>query len=309
MPRLSARVVQQRRSLLRAPLALGAAALGGCAWIGQRERLAIYRPERGVTMLDSQPCEQRWLQAVPAEEGGTEQLAFWWLPHPDPRAPSLLYLHGTFRNLYRNRPKIEAIARAGFSVLAVDYRGWGESSERIPSEATIYADAWSAWGELCRREPVAGRRALFGHSLGGAVAVELASQLPRPQAAGSLILESTFTCLPDVARTASAWGTPLSWLMTQTFDSIAKITRVNCPVLVMHGSADATVPIALGRRLYEAARDPRRFVEFERGSHSDLHAEQPERYRAAVGEEAARLAALAPWRPIEAAARVCPASG
>ena len=70
-------------------------------------------------------------------------LALWWLPHADPAAPTLLYLHGTFRNLYRNHPKMEALRAAGFSVLAVDYRGWGDSTAIVPSEKTILAEPTS----------------------------------------------------------------------------------------------------------------------------------------------------------------------
>jgi pimeloyl-ACP methyl ester carboxylesterase len=89
----------------------------------------------------------------------------------------LLYLHGTFRNLFGNLSKINALRDAGFAVLAVDYRGWGESAPIMPSEASIHADAGRAWAELLKRQPDARHRVIFGHSMGGAVAVRLASTL------------------------------------------------------------------------------------------------------------------------------------
>ena len=155
------------------------AALSACAWLDTRQRELVYRPTPGVPagFTGLRAGVLSFATAVPGVEPGTrDSLQMWWLPHANARAPTLLYLHGTFRNLYRNLPKIDALREAGFSVLAVDYRGWGESSPIIPSEATIYADADVAWAELERRQADPRLRVIYGHSLGGAVAVELASR-------------------------------------------------------------------------------------------------------------------------------------
>ena len=146
---------------------------------------------------------------MPGHQPGTiDKLAIWWLPPSDPAAPTLLYLHGTFRNLYRNHPKIEALRDAGFGVLAVDYRGWGDSTPIFRRRRRSLADADAAWAELVRRQPDPGRRVIFGHSLGGAVAIDLASRKHRGVDYGALIVESTFTSLADLAglrcRTARA---------------------------------------------------------------------------------------------------------
>ena len=183
-----------------------------------------------------------------ATAGSSDRLHLWWLPNPDPQAPTLLYLHGTFRNLYQNYRKVEALREAGFAVVAVDYRGWGDSSPIIPSEATIYADANVAWAELVRRQSDPRKRVIFGHSMGSGVAVELASQKRAGVDYGGLILESSFTRLPDVASAAGTVGTIASWFATQEFDSLSKIGKVDAPILMMHGAADKTVPIALGRQ-------------------------------------------------------------
>ena len=212
----------------------------------------------------------------------TEQLALWWLPQADPQAPTLLYLHGTLRSLYYNLPKIEALRDAGFAVLAVDYRGWGDSTPIIPSEATIAADVETAWAELKRRQPLAGQRVIFGHSMGGAAAVTLASRLHYPSDYAALVLESTFTSLPDVAATAGFWGRIGAAITTLKFNSLAKISRVDAPLLILHGSADKTVPVELGQRLRDAARPSVRWVEVPGGSHSRLHADAPEVYRQAM---------------------------
>ena len=188
----------------------------------------------------------------------------------------------TFRNLYQNLRKIEALRQAGFSVVAVDYRGWGDSSPIIPSEATIYADAHVAWAELVRRQSEPRKRVIFGHSMGSGVAVELASQMRAGSDYGGLILESSFTRLPDVAKAAGTIGTVASWFATQEFDSLAKIGKVDAPILMMHGAADKTVPIELGRQLYDAAPAGTRWVEFPLGSHSGLDREAPQHYKQAV---------------------------
>ena len=261
-----------------------AVALGGCAWLDSKQRELALRPTpaRPDEITELRPGDLRFTVPVASATADIQQLAMWWLPHPDSNAPTLLYLHGTFRNLYQNLRKVEALRRAGFAVVAVDYRGWGDSSPIIPSEATIYADANTAWAELVRRQSDPRKRVLYGHSMGSGVAVELASQKRAGTDYGGLILESSFTRLPDVASAAGTIGTIASWFATQEFDSLAKIGKVDAPILMMHGAADNTVPIALGRRLYEAAPAGTRWVEFPSGTHSGLDRDAPQLYTQAV---------------------------
>lgn len=264
----------------------------GCAWLDERQRLLALRPTPGRPAdADAagrfRPTDERFLQASAVAPG--EQVALWWLPQPDPAAPALLYLHGTLRNLYGNQPKIDALREAGFAVLAVDYRGWGESTPIVPTEDSILADARQAWAELRRRQPDARRRALFGHSMGGAVAVALAAELRHPQELAALVVESTFTRLPDVAAAAGFWGRVGASITTLSFDSLSRIGRVTAPVTLVHGSADGLVPVALGRQLRDAVRAPVQWVEFEGGSHSRLHSDDPARYQATFRALAERL--------------------
>lgn len=262
-----------------------ATTLVGCAWLDAKQRELVFRPTPGQpsNFAGLRPGDLAFTLDVPgATPGSTEQLHLWWLPHANAQAPALLYLHGTFRNLYQNLPKIEALREAGFAVLAVDYRGWGNSTAIIPSEATIYADARVAWAELGRREPNPRNRVLFGHSMGSGVAVELASHMHAGSDYAGLILESSFPRLPDVAKAVGVLGTVASWFATQQFDSIDKIKAVDAPILMLHGTADKTVPVELGRRLRDAAPKGTRWVEFEGGSHSGLHREVPDQYQRAL---------------------------
>jgi len=266
-------------------LAVLVAALSGCAWLDAKQRQIVFRPTPGapIGFAGLRPGDLSFARAVPGDTPGMpHHVQMWWMPHPDATAPTLLYLHGTFRNLYRNHPKIEAVREAGFSVLAVDYRGWGDSSFIIPSEATIYADADVAWAELEQRQPDPRRRVIYGHSMGGGVAVDLASRKRHGIDYGALILESTFTTMPDVAAANGMIGTVASWFATQRFDSLTKIGKVDAPVLMLHGEADNTVPVSLGRRLRDAAPADTRWLEIPGGSHSRLHTDAPSLYRQAL---------------------------
>jgi hypothetical protein len=275
-------------------LLVSVSALSGCAWLSDKERALVLRPSPGRPAAfanddgaGQRPGDQRYVLNVPAKakaaDGASasneDRLAIWWLPHPNPQAPTLLYLHGTLRNLYENLPKIEAVRDAGFAVLAVDYRGWGDSSPIIPSEASIDADAARAWAELVKRQPDPSQRVIFGHSMGGAVAVSLASQLRRGVDYGGLVLEATFTRMPDVAASAGTLGRIGAAITSLKFESINKIARVDAPTLILHGDADKLVPVDLGRRLRDAAQPGVCWVEVSGGSHSGLHREAAERYK------------------------------
>lgn len=281
-----------RRRLLLAGLVVPLAGpLSGCSTLDERARRAIYRPsrERPDGFAGLAPQDRQWSIAWDAAGSPAQQVQLWWLPNENPEAPALLYLHGTFRNLYRNHPKLLALRAAGFSVLALEYRGWGDSSPLVPSETSIHQDADIGWAELVRLQPDPRRRAIFGHSLGGAVAVHLAARQAGRGAYGGVILESTFTSLPAVAAETTWLAGPLTELTGQRMDARARIGRIKTPLLMLHGTADKTVPFVLGQRLFEAAGPNKAFVAIEGGSHSNLHTEAATLYRQTIAAFAARL--------------------
>lgn len=271
----------------------------GCAWLDAKQRNIIYRPTPGVPadFAGLRATDERYFLTVPADvespwlpapasavstnapsvtasitasANTPAQIEMWWLPHADPTAPTLLYYHGTFRNLYQNLPKIDALREAGFTILAVEYRGWGRSTVIVPSEQTIVQDAQIAFEELKRREPRATHRVIYGHSMGSGVAVEIASKLKAPRDYAALILESAFTNLPDIAAQANFLGRLVSSFNNERFASVEKIVQVRVPLLMLHGAADKTVPVQLGQKLFAAANTPKVFVSFELGGHSNL---------------------------------------
>lgn len=268
----------------------------GCAWLDVKQRNIIYRPTAGVPadfvglrVGDERyfvnvplPALQERSASTPAASQSAEHIEMWWLPHPDAQAPTLLYFHGTFRNLYQNLPKINALRQAGFAVLAVEYRGWGRSSVIVPSEQTIVQDALLGFEELRRRQPVASQRILYGHSMGSGVAVEIAIRMKAPGDYGGIILESALTSFPDVASQASWLGRLVAALNNERFASIEKIDKIQAPLLMLHGTLDTTVPIALGQKLFDAANAPKQWVSIQGGAHSNLQQADASAYQNAL---------------------------
>ena len=201
-----------------------------------------------------------------------------WLDGPTPDAPVLLYLHGARRNVAGSVFRIRRMQELGFAVLAIDYRGFGRSTDELPSEASVDADARAGWAWIEAQHP--GRdRYIFGHSLGGAIAVRLASEVPD---AKGLIVEGTFTSIPDVASSMKFGWLPISPLITQRFEAVKKVGKLHSPLLVVHGDNDTLIPSALGRQLYEAATGPKQFLLVEGGSHFSTMAVGLPKYREAL---------------------------
>ena len=181
----------------------------------------------------------------------------------DRSAPTVLFCHGNGGNISHRLETIECLAALGANVMLFDYRGYGQS-DGAPSEVNMYADAAACYRWLTGSQGVRSDQiVLFGRSLGGAVAIELASQV---NCAG-LIVESSFTSAKEMGRLMFPYF-PTGLLLRYEFNSIQRIGQVNCPVLVTHSPSDDLVPFAMGRRLYEKSAEPKRFVELK-GSHNE----------------------------------------
>ena len=278
--------------LLRFVLALSLLSTSGCAWLDAKQRQIINRPTQGVpaNFAGLREGDERYFvkvsQATASNDGdatnAVQRVEMWWLPHADKNAPTLLYFHGTFRNLFQNVHKIEALRAAGFAVLAVEYRGWGLSTPITPSEQTILQDAAVAWAELQRLEPRATRRVIYGHSMGSGVAVDLASRLRAKTDYGALILESALTSFRELAAEAGFFVRVLAYFNQERFASVEKIGQVNAPLLMIHGSADTTISRRLGEKLFAAANPPKQWLAIAGGAHSDLHQVGHAQYQATL---------------------------
>jgi len=229
---------------------------------------------------ESMGLMDQWVEFDSLETGQPVRLHGLWLSHPRPEAPVLLFLHGANCDVRESAQRMQRLHELGFAVLAIDYRGFGQSTPALPSERMACEDARAAWQWLAQHHPKA-RRYIYGHSLGGAIAVHLATEVD--DAAG-LIVDGTFTSIRAVVGTFR-WGwLPLSPLITQHFDSAQRVTRVKAPMLVVHGSEDRLIRPELGRQLFECATAPKRFVLVEGGSHHDTHELGHLQYREAVRE-------------------------
>ena len=281
-----------RRSLLwSGVLALLLVALrAGCATIDEQQRRWIFQPgaRTWAGAAAAEGMQDVWIEHESAALGQRVRLHGLWLPQASPQAPVLLYLHGARWDVRSSSHRMRRLHELGFSVLAIDYRGFGRSTNALPSEAQALEDALAAWHWLGAAKGLA-PRFVFGHSLGGALAVQLAA---RVSDAKGLIVEGSFTSIPDVVSSFK-WGwLPVGPFITQRFDAAAEIGRVKAPVLVVHGEADNLIPHALGRALFERAPEPKRFVLVANGSHHNTNSLGQAQYRQALQELFGLRAAL-----------------
>jgi len=262
------------------------------------ERKMVFVPSRSshwTPALSRWTFEEVWLTASDGVK-----LHGWFMPGESGsirKGLGVLILHGNGGNISHRAPLYDLLRREGLDVLAVDYRGYGRS-RGTPSEEGTYRDAEAAWAWWLARGYRAERILLLGESLGGAVATELAVRHPP----GGLILQSTFTSIPDMARALMPW-VPQRWIRTR-YDTLAKAPGLRCPLLVLHGRDDTLVPFAHAERLFAAAPEPKWLRELE-GDHNDALAtpQGVERYAAAVREFVERIASSRATDPTDPTGR------
>jgi len=190
-----------------------------------------------------------------AGAGISEPLHAFWVPAENPDAPVFLYLHGQDATRGKNLEHVENFHQCGYHVLTVDYRGFAESyGKESPSESKVYEDAVAALNYLKGKSPL-NRIFIYGHSLGGAVAIELATRTEAEGTAG-LIVESTFTSIMDMSAlkyNGLLRLLPVDHLLTERFDSLSKIESIQRPVLFIHGKEDSKVPYEMSQTLCDKA--------------------------------------------------------
>jgi uncharacterized protein len=201
-------------------------------------------------------------EAVTLETSDGEQVIAWHVP-ARPGYPLVIYFHGNAETIANRVDRHRALIATGAGLLAVSYRGYMGSTGR-PTESGLLHDADAAYAFAASRYP-AETIVLWGHSLGSGVAVALASTRP----VAKLVLEAPFTSTADVARRMFPL-VPVRRLMHDQFRSDQRVGAVTASILVLHGARDIVVPVGLGERLYQLAREPKRFVRYPQGGHDDL---------------------------------------
>jgi fermentation-respiration switch protein FrsA (DUF1100 family) len=270
-----------------AQLAAGLLVLGLLVWLLQPKLLFRPFPEMVADPSSwGMNYEDVWLTTADGV-----RLHGWFLPAQPPvaqqRRPSphtLLFLHGNAGNVSHRGASLAIFAALGLDVLVIDYRGYGQSGGS-PSEIGLYRDAHAAWRWLTETRGVAATDiVVFGRSLGGAVATELAARV-QP---GALIVESSFADLRAMAQLHYPLLTRLAPLRYR-FPSATYLAQVRAPVLVLHSPDDGVVPYEQGRALFASAREPKRFVDLRGGHNEGFMDSQPQYQRA--------LAEFLDWRP------------
>jgi uncharacterized protein len=243
----------------------------GCLFLFFFQRWLIFSPstkESEITPATyNLKYEEVWIP-VTNIDGKTEWIHGWWIPSAQPEARVFLHLHGAGANIGFNAKFARELYRAGGSVLLIDYRGYGKSKGNHPSEASVYADGAAAWHYLTSTKQIRSDRIIiFGHSLGGAIAIDLASK--HPEAAG-LIVESSFSTLKELVSQYGLGIFPLDLIQNQKFESIAKVPFLKMPVLFVHGESDRQIPNYMSQRLYDAAPNPKKLVMLAGIGHDNL---------------------------------------
>ncbi|HUS46606.1 MAG TPA: alpha/beta hydrolase [Phycisphaerae bacterium] len=203
------------------------------------------------------------------------KLSGWHVPAPNHRG-TVLFCHGNGGNISHRLESIEVFHRLGLSVFIFDYRGYGQS-EGSPSEEGTFRDAEAAWQYVVG--PLGDSPddvVVFGRSLGGAVAAHLA----RSRTARALIVESAFTSVPDFAA-EKFWFLPARWMSRFSYATVEYVRDVRCPVLVVHSRDDELIPFHHGQTVFEAASQPKEFLEIN-GTHNEGFVTSGERYRRGI---------------------------
>ena len=212
-----------------------------------------------------------WLPV--AGRNGIEWIHGWWIPASNSKAPVLLYLHHNAINIGANVSQAKAFYQLGYSVLLIDYRGFGLSEGDFPTEIQLYQDALAAWNYLTQKRRIPPSQIfIYGHSLGGAIAIDLAVQQP---STGGLIIHNSFTSLRDMTkRFGLFWLFPIDLILKQCFDSKSKIKFLKMPVLLIHGTDDPQIPATMSQTLFAAAPEPKELLLIPKAGHDNHMAEK-----------------------------------
>ncbi|MFC1907732.1 alpha/beta hydrolase [Chloroflexota bacterium] len=229
----------------------------------------IYYPERVLSVTPHSIGLQ--FERVSFETMDGVKLSGWFVPSAGDRGV-MLFCHGNAGNISHRLESIQIYHQLGLDVFIFDYRGYGQS-EGKPSERGTYSDVDAAWQYLVKRRQInPNRMIIFGRSLGGAVAAWQA----RNHTPKALILESTFTSVPDIAAKLYPF-LPVKLLSRFKYDTMGYLDRVKCPVLIVHSRNDEIMPFKHGQRLFEVAREPKEFLEIS-GSHNEGFITSGKRY-------------------------------
>lgn len=264
------------KTLALSALKISACVYGGlCLVLFLRQSRMVYYPDRTIQTTPAEINLAFETLRIPTADG--EHIGAWYVPAEKARG-TVMICHGNAGNIGDRLHIIALYHGLGMNVLIFDYRGYGASTGK-PTEEGTYHDARAAWNYLREQRGIPPQQIVIcGRSLGGAVAAQLASEV---KAAG-LILEATFTSLPDMASHLYPW-LPVKLLCRFRYNTLARLPEIKCPLLIAHSPDDEMIPYAQGKRLYDAARTSKIFHQLT-GGHNDGEGETSAAYRQALDD-------------------------
>jgi pimeloyl-ACP methyl ester carboxylesterase len=251
---------------------LAIAYLMACLYLLLRQQYFIFKPP---TVIRTTPAafnlkyQDVWLP-VSTASGQISPIHGWWVPATAPEAPVWLFLHGNGSTIGDEVKRPFWFHQLGFSCLLIDYRGYGRSQGRFPTESSVYADVEAAWKYLTQNQQIPPSQIfVYGHSLGGALAIDLALKHPE---IGGLAVEGSFTTMRSmVDHLYRQFGIfPVDWLLHQKFDSLKKVSSLSMPVLFIHGTDDRLIPAQMSQSLFEAASEPKKLLLVPEAGHHNV---------------------------------------
>jgi fermentation-respiration switch protein FrsA (DUF1100 family) len=247
------RFTRERLVGLTVALLLGCAAfVYGLRWL---ESAMTFRPSRMAAAQEiASGAENVWFNSA----DGTRLNGWFFESHTKPELATMIFFHGNGGNVSNVSWLAQRFAKDGFNVLIFDYRGYGASDGIAAKESELYADGDAAADFVMKKKGVRSEQiVLYGHSLGTAIAADVASR----RAFGAVVLESGFSSASSVATRALPWLPRfLHFLGKNRFESARKLNNVKCPILIAHGDPDLTIPTSEAQLLYAAANEPRKLL-------------------------------------------------
>ena len=251
-------------SFLGSVLIVGGMLYGAvCAYVFFMQAKLIYYPNMPSRVLTASPRDVGLdFESVTITTSDHVKLHGWFVPAKKERGV-VLFFHGNAGNISHRLESLEMFHKLGLSSLIIDYRGYGQSQGRVSEEGT-YLDAEGAWQYLVRERNIPDERiVILGRSLGGSIAAHLAAR----QEPGGLVIESTFTSAPDMG--AHLYPIlPVRLLSRFSYNTKEALQSVNCPIMIVHSPDDEIIPFVNGSKLFEAAKEPKIFLEIK-GGHNE----------------------------------------
>ncbi len=243
-----------------------------CIFLLLRQNRLIFLPS---STIETTPrdfnlvFEDVWIPVETFKRDVKHQIHSWWMPASGPERGVVLHLHGNGHNVGANLTQALQFHQLNLSVLLIDYRGYGQSIGSFPTEASVYQDARAAWNYLIHKRNISpGQIVLFGHSLGGAIAIDLAVE--HPEAAG-LIVQSSFTSMRAMVDQMGQFRIfPVDFLLTHQFNSITKVRSLQMPTLYIHGTHDPLIPYSMSEALYAETAEPKELLLIPGADHNNI---------------------------------------